>query len=324
MRNFFVVLALFPWLISASRGDQSAAFRACLSDRIASTCDPARDDMEAGRRLPLYLRMLGWDCASNADYRCQREVTEEFETTGVSIEQFHGKWPFLRFLGIQEPASVLFSILNGYVHYRGLELVKRYVTVQNPMRIYYIIYAYIGMNAWLWSTVFHIRDFPSTEKLDYFSAGTYVLFGFFYAPIRVFRLYDLNYYGTLVRVWAALCFTALGAHIGYLTFVTFDYGYNMIANVVIGSMHGLIWVSYSLLHHKGRPAWVWWPALLVLVLAGAMSLELLDFPPWAYTIDAHSLWHLSTIPITLVWYKFLLKDAHWEQTTMSKKVKRDT
>jgi hypothetical protein len=28
------------------------------------------------------------------------------------VPQFHGKWPFLRLLGLQEPASVLASLLN--------------------------------------------------------------------------------------------------------------------------------------------------------------------------------------------------------------------
>lgn len=324
MRFFLIVLALFSWTVIASRGDQSPAFRSCVSDRIASICDPARAHMEAGKHIPFHLRLLGWDCASNADYICQRKVTDQFVAKGLNIEQFHGKWPFFRLLGVQELASVLFSILNGYVHYRGLGLIKRHVALQNPMRLYYIVYAYIGMNAWLWSTVFHVRDFPSTEKLDYFSAGTYVLYGFFYAPVRVFKLYNTNHYGLIIKLWAVLCFTALVAHIGYLTFVTFDYGYNMIANVVIGSMHGLVWILYSLMNHSGRPYWVWWPALLVLVLAGAMSLELLDFPPWLYTIDAHSLWHLSTIPITHVWYRFLMKDARWEQTQIGQKFKRDT
>ena len=33
------------------------------------------------------------------------------------------------------------------------------------------------MNAWLWSTVFHARDLPWTEKLDYFSAAALIIAG---------------------------------------------------------------------------------------------------------------------------------------------------
>ena len=35
----------------------------------------------------------------------------------------------------------------------------------------------VNLNAWLWSTIFHSRDFPLTEKLDYFSAGALIVAG---------------------------------------------------------------------------------------------------------------------------------------------------
>jgi len=41
----------------------------------------------------------------------------------------------------------------------------------------------------------------------------------------------------------------------------------------------------------------------------AMSLELLDFPPWMGMVDAHSLWHLGTVLPTVLWYNFLIRDA---------------
>lgn len=41
----------------------------------------------------------------------------------------------------------------------------------------------------------------------------------------------------------------------------------------------------------------------------AMSLELLDFPAIGRVLDAHALWHAATIPISSLWYKFLIKDA---------------
>lgn len=313
--KFIVLAALFAVLhigVMASRGDRLELFQRCVSDHIDRHCE--RDDISLvkGSKLPLHLRALWWTCASDADYLCQQAVTQHLEDIGAPLEQFHGKWPFVRVLGVQEPASVLFSIMNGYVHFQGLELVKRKTSIRSPMRNYYIVFAYIGMNTWLWSSVFHIRDFPSTEKLDYFSAGSYVLYGFFYAPIRVFRLYDLKHYGLIVSLWGSLCFVALVTHISYLTFITFDYGYNMMANVVIGALHGLVWIIYSFKHYGHRPSWVWWPVVTVAALAGAMSLELFDFSPFFYVVDAHSLWHLATVPITWFWYRFLIRDAEWE------------
>ncbi|ORY83650.1 Mn2+ homeostasis protein Per1 [Protomyces lactucae-debilis] len=322
----FLLSLLFCPLASASRGDQLDKFQACVKENIAHRCTQDGYRLQSGQ-LPLALRLTGWTCASDIDYQCQRAITDYMVKNGEEVEQFHGKWPFHRVLGIQEPASVLFSILNGYVHVRGLRKVRAQVSSAFPMRRFYVIFAYVGMNAWLWSTIFHIRDFNFTEKMDYFSAGAYVLYGLFYAVIQVFQLYKRPSYHLFLVIWAAVCLVCYLAHIGYLTFVIFDYGYNMLANVVVGSLHGLIWLFYSLckghLSPKspahGRVAKQ--PAPIVLMLACAMALELLDFSPWFFMIDAHSLWHLATIPITAMWYNFLVSYAMLHQSEVDKSLR---
>lgn len=50
-------------------------------------------------------------------------------------------------------------------------------------------------------------------------------------------------------------------------------------------------------------------AYLVVGMLLASSLELWDFPPWKRALDAHALWHASTIPLSIVWYHWLLEDA---------------
>lgn len=317
-----ILISVFQAVVHASRGDRLEVFQRCVSDHIDRHCQVDDPDLTKGSPLPLHLRALSWTCVSDGDYLCQQAVTQHLEDIGAPVEQFHGKWPFIRVLGVQEPASVLFSIMNGYVHFEGLRQVQQRISPRSPMRQYYILFALIGMNTWLWSSVFHMRDFPATEKLDYFSAGSYVLYGFFYAPIRVFRLYHHRSYKTLVYIWASLCTIAFVSHISYLTFGTFDYGYNMLANVVIGALHGLFWLLYSFLYSADRPGWVWWPVFTVIALAGAMSLELFDFSPFFYVVDAHSLWHLATVPITWFWYCFLIKDAEWENHDSTNEPKR--
>lgn len=215
---------------------------------------------------------------------------------------------------------MLFSVLNGVVHLRGLSRVRaRLSPEKDAMYSYYTALAYIGVNAWLWSTVFHTRDLRWTERMDYFSAGAYVLYGMFYAPVRVFEWYKLRSYATLMQAWAVLLGALYLAHVSYLSLWRFDYGYNMAANVVVGAVHGLVWLFYTAKYvRRGRPRWVLWPAATVVVLAAAMSLELLDFyqPHW---IDAHALWHAATIPITAWWYSFLIKDALFERHQQAQK-----
>lgn len=45
----------------------------------------------------------------------------------------------------------------------------------------------ICINAWIWSVVFHARDTPWTERLDYFCAFSMVLFSLFGLVIRYGR-----------------------------------------------------------------------------------------------------------------------------------------
>lgn len=259
--------------------------------------------------VPLHRRLLLWTCPAECDYSCQRSVTQERVRLGLPIEQFHGKWPFRRLLGVQEPFSVLFSLLNGYAHYRGLRSLRRELPHHYALRSYYHTFAYAGLFCWFWSAVFHTRDFVFTERMDYFGAGANVLYGLYYCPIRVFRLYRPQFRAHL-RLWGYVCLAAYLAHVGFLLFVRWDYTYNMAANVAVGTASNVLWTYFSIVHYrKLKRFWAAWPGLLVAWLIMAMSLELLDFPPLADALDAHALWHAMTILPTVWWYRFLIHDS---------------
>jgi len=53
------------------------------------------------------------------------------------------------------------------------------------MRPFYVFLARLGMVTWFLSAVFHTREFPITKKLDYFGAGASVLYGMYYATVRI-------------------------------------------------------------------------------------------------------------------------------------------
>lgn len=68
-------------------------------------------------KQPFYLTLLGWSCSEECRYQCQWRTINYLMSPSVgvtwnNIPQFHGKWTFKRFLGIQEPASALFSLIN--------------------------------------------------------------------------------------------------------------------------------------------------------------------------------------------------------------------
>ena len=224
------------------------------------------------------------------------------------VYQYHGKWPFYRFLGIQEPFSVLFSLFNFLAHVWGVSQLREKIPPSYPLRRYYILFGWFGYFAWTASMVFHTRDFDITEKTDYFGAGAYVLYGLYFAVIRIFRLDDPQgkqpWKSPALRVWTVSCLLMYAGHVSYLTLWRWDYTYNMAANITIGVCQNILWTSFAWIRYKKSGRW-WqaWPGLIVAWIVLAMSMEILDFVPWRLMVDAHSLWHLGTVGPTIWWYK---------------------
>lgn len=254
----------------------------------------------------LHRRLLFWTCPHECDYTCQHIITarRQSATPPQPVVQFHGKWPFRRLWGMQEPLSVLFSLGNLAAHYYGLySCVLPCIPASYPLRPYYVALARVGMAAWLLSAIFHTRDFPVTEQLDYFAAGASVLYGTYYTVVRVFRL-ERPARAPALRAWTALCLLLYAAHVAYLKLWRWDYTYNMAANVACGAVQNVLWTWFSWdRYRRSRRAWAVWPGLVVAWVLVAMSLELLDFPPLWGSLDAHSLWHLGTIAPAFLWYK---------------------
>jgi hypothetical protein len=161
------------------------------------------------------------------------------------------------------------------------------------------------MASWVFSMIFHTRDFKLTEELDYLAAGGSVLYGMYYAPIRIFRMdQGGKNMRSLLRAWKYICIVAYVAHVSYLKYYSWDYGYNIAANVVVGVAQNALWSWFSInKYRKSGRYWTIWPGIVVAWLMSAMSLELFDFPPWMGCLDAHSLWHLGTVGPTMIWYK---------------------
>ncbi|KAF1978390.1 Mn2+ homeostasis protein-like protein Per1 [Bimuria novae-zelandiae CBS 107.79] len=304
-----VVLFVLIGAAHASLGDRLHEFRDCLQVCQEANCG---DDPTP---IPVHRQLLLWDCPAECDYTCQHIVTDARLARDPPymqpVYQFHGKWPFYRFLGMQEPFSVLFSLLNYLAHSWGMAQIRDKIPPSYPLRKYYVAFGYTGLASWMFSIIFHTRDFNVTEKLDYFAAGAQVLYGMYMAVVRIFRLERKEpMRQSVLRVWTTTCVLLYTLHVAYLTLWKWDYTYNMAANVAVGVVQNLLWGGFSFTQYKkvGRP-WAMWPGFIVTWIVLAMSLELLDFPPWWGMLDAHSLWHLGTVGPTIWWYNFLLKDA---------------
>ena len=89
--------------------------------------------------------------------------------------------------------------------------------------------------------------------------------------------------------------------------------YSAVPTTCYATFTGLIntagWMHWF---YKVRPRqpYVWKGATSLLALNLLLSLELLDFPPLWWTLDAHALWHAGTFPLPLLWGR-----CCWMQTT---------
>jgi Per1-like family len=137
-------------VVSASSGDRAQEFEDCVS-----YCLPSSSSKNC--RLSLALRLARWTCLDDCRYQCMHALTDKAIEDGTRIHQYFGKWPFIRLAGIQEPASVLFSVLNGLAHVQGARLVRNKIPCGHPMRPFYVVWSLVSINAWIWSSVFHTR-----------------------------------------------------------------------------------------------------------------------------------------------------------------------
>ncbi|CAN6860773.1 unnamed protein product [Brassica oleracea] len=51
------------------------------------------------------------------------------------------------------------------------------------------------------------------------------------------------------------------------------------------------------------------------------ALQIYDFPPYGGYFDAHSIWHLATVPLTILWWSFIRDDAEFRTSSLLKKSK---
>lgn len=159
------------------------------------------------------------------------------------------------------------------------------------------------------------RDTAITEIMDYASAFLTVLTSLLVCVLRMIGP-SHSMAGVVTAMFAAF----YSHHVYTLAFVKFDYGYNMKVNVVVGVLNGLLWLVWSYLH-SGDGTHIRKGVIAILSLSFSVLLELLDFPPWLWILDSHALWHLATVPVPLLWYRFAAGDCLMLEKRQSEKKK---
>ncbi|TDG50174.1 hypothetical protein AWZ03_003390 [Drosophila navojoa] len=295
-------------LAFASHGDRTQFFHNCRQNCERTNC--SADGLEIQEQAvsfygqTIFDRLFGWRCTDECSYGCMWRTVYAFMERGWPIPQFYGKWPFIRLFGMQEPASVLFSVLNFIMHFRMLRKFRWHVRPDSPCYMLAHIFALVCLNGWIWSAIFHTRDFPVTELLDYAFAYSIVVCSFYCMLMRMLHRYSLFLRGVITLA----CVSYYINYFAYLSSGKFNYSFNMKVNVATGVVTAVGWFIWCQRVRTRRP---YFRRLLrfYVLFAMAMSLELLDFPPIFWILDAHSLWHLATVPIVPLYYDFLIEDC---------------
>ncbi|KAL2765137.1 post-GPI attachment to proteins factor 3 isoform 4 precursor [Daubentonia madagascariensis] len=169
-----VLLAGAAALASGSQGDREPMYRDCVLQCEERNCSGGALKHFRSHQ-PIYMSLAGWTCPDDCKYECMWVTVGVYLQEGHKVPQFHGKWPFSRFLFFQEPASAMASFLNGLANLVMLCRYRTSVPASSPMYHTCVAFAWVSLNAWFWSTVFHTRDTDLTEKMDYFCASTVIL-----------------------------------------------------------------------------------------------------------------------------------------------------
>uniref|UniRef100_A0A0R0J6J1 Post-GPI attachment to proteins factor 3 n=1 Tax=Glycine max TaxID=3847 RepID=A0A0R0J6J1_SOYBN len=240
---FLLVLSWSVEVIDASAGDADPRYRGCITQCqetgcIGQRCFPNCKFSSDGEFIdrpwymqqePLYLQWKKWDCQGDCRYYCMLDREKERESHNLGPVKYHGKWPFRRIYGMQEPASVAFSALNLAMHFHGwvsfFILIHYKLPLKDGKKAYYEyaglwhMYGLLSLNSWFWSAVFHSRDVDLTEKLDYSSAVVLLGYSLILAILRTFSIRDE---ATRVMVAAPLI-AFVTTHVMYINFYLLDY-----------------------------------------------------------------------------------------------------
>lgn len=235
-------------------------------------------------------------------------ITEKRERNGFGPLKYFGHWPFLRFLGLEEPASVFFSILNILPHALVLKYgMKRYFA-DYSLRRYVALYAAVSVNAWFASAIYHSKKMPWTTTYDLSSALVLLCCGLLLALRKLLGNVSIRSVGMIGNGICLFLIYRLGRMV-FFDNVTFDEHMNTCIGIVVVTT--VVWILWILLPVVTRKSWRRHHFICFIVQAwfvAASMLELYDFPPWLRVFDAHSLWHAATVPLGFLWYYFWYLD----------------
>jgi post-GPI attachment to proteins factor 3 len=273
-----------------------------------------------------FVQLLRWNRNDDCAYRCTHACLAESIKHGGRVWKYKGKWPHTRILGIQEPFSTGFSLLNLAAHCVGYVMIcscRRAVDQAAPgagedQSVLLLgaagAHAHIRrlqgmsalwMGAWISSSVFHARETWWSERLDYYSGNLAMAWMVYTSIARAATPLVPMHRACLITLSGAVLSSVVGGNM-VLNYPVINYGRNMAMMIGLLCAHTLAWLSSCMASPASHNRLFYISAALTY---GAGLLEIWDFPPIFGSLDAHALWHGATPPLTYLFYRFLSLDA---------------
>lgn len=202
------------------------------------------------------------------------------------------------------PDNTILSGSGSGGHRSGVRKRVQALNAAYPFWPLWLAYAGIAIAAWTASVAFHVRDVKATERTDYLLADALILYGFLVTVARTLGWTRWRQWALLAAVGGA----AFAYHAHHMLHVLFDYGLNVTICVVVGLAQTITWAAWAFrVRHPCRTQLY----TFLLLLNAATALEVFDFPPWLGLLDAHALWHATTVPLTYRFWAFVNGDTQW-------------
>lgn len=316
---FTVLISLQTSLTYGSWGDVDMTYQKCLR-----YCNPVRCDGRERVGTPLEQAAAAYEvpppqvvplpCVDLCKYGCIEETSKQRIQSGSGITKYYGHWPFIRYFGMEEPASVVFSVLNALPHMLHF-LYFTLGSVSKPAESCYMkgwlaAYSVAACVCWFSSAYYHAKKTEASTHQDLITALGFITFGVFMAVRRIRgtsatppRMAMLA--TAMVGAWAARAHFMLQGKVSFNSHMMLSIGLVILTTTLwVGwIVHTLLFVSDK---REGRAKYLCLLCQVWLILASA--LEVFDFPPIAGVYDAHALWHAATIPLGFLWYRFWEED----------------
>lgn len=260
----------------------------------------------------IYILFPSWNCVDNCQYKCMHEITKVRVENGYPVLKYNGHWPFKRYLDLEEPSSVLFSLLNAIPHiFRIGKILRNDYSEASFMTSWLVPYSFIATNAWLVSAVFHARKTNITTQLDYLSALLFLVYSLWLVILRMIGRVENS---RIVSLIFCLVFALLLYQMILMIQGRIDHGTHMTVCIAVSVTQVVLWFIWAVFF-ANKKSHRWLCVLCQIWFGAAAMLEIFDFPPFFGLFDAHSLWHAATIPLGFVWYRFWDADARCLLTT---------